>query len=152
MRLIGGTGVPASYEIFPEWKLKYVHVSSSIELDELLPLAERYFEDPMFNLSIRFFVDLTDLVSSSARFRDVSTLYSFYRRKLPREAKPIDVAIVAPENFAFGMSNMFLALANIDHVMRLRIFADKPSAADWLDIPEHIAERFRIHEQFESVQ
>jgi hypothetical protein len=139
--------MPASYKIFPDWRLKYVHVSSSIELEELLPLAERYFEDPEFDLSIRFMVDLTDLVSSSARFRDVFTLYSFYRRKLPQMIKPIDVAIVAPKDFAFGMSHMFLALANLDSVMRLKIFEDKSNAATWLDVPVHIAEGFRTDEQ-----
>lgn len=142
----------ASYKIFPDWKLKYVHVPSSIELEELLPLTERYFEDPEFDLSNRFLVDLTNLVSSSARFRDVFTLYSSYRRKLPRLIKPIDVAIVAPEDFAFGMSHMFLALANLDSVMRLKIFEEKSNAATWLDIPVHITERFRTDEQLQTAQ
>jgi hypothetical protein len=144
--------IAASYKIFPDWRLKYVHVSSSIELEELQPLAKRYFEDPEFDLSIRFLVDLTSLESSSARFRDVFTLYSFYRRKLPRMIKPIDVAIVAPEDFAFGMSHMFLALANLDSVMRLKIFADKFGAATWLDIPDRIVERFRTDEQLQPAQ
>ena len=142
----------ASYKIFPDWRLKYVHVPSSIELEELLPLTERYFEDPEFDLSNRFLVDLTNLVSSSARFRDVFTLYSSSRRKLPRLIKPIDVAIVAPEDFAFGMSHMFLALANLDSVMRLKIFEEKSNAATWLDIPVHITERFRTDEQLQTAQ
>lgn len=142
----------ASYEIFPEWKLKYVHVSSSVDLEELLLLAEQYFEDPRFDLSIRFFVDLSDLESSVARFGDVTTLYGFYRKKLHRMGKPIHVAIVAPEDFAFGMSKMFFALANMDHIMRLMIFSDKAAAADWLDIPVHIAEQFQTNEQVEPVQ
>lgn len=142
----------ASYEIIPEFKVKYVHVGSSIELDELLSLARRYFGDPNLDLSFRFFVDLTDLVSSSARFRDVFTLYGFYRRRLQGVIVPIDVAIVAPEDFAFGMSHMFLALANLEHLMRLKIFDDVSRAANWLNVPVHVIEQVRSREKILTIQ
>jgi hypothetical protein len=152
VQISGELSMAASYKIFPDWKLKYVHISAAIELEDLLPLTERYFDDPKVDFSIRFLVDLTDLVSSSARFKDVLTLYSLYRRKLRRVTKPVDVAIVAPEDFAFGMSHMFFALANLDSAMRLKIFKEKSSAATWLGVPIHTAERFRTDEQLQPAQ
>ncbi|MFK7837307.1 MAG: hypothetical protein AB8B60_13905 [Sulfitobacter sp.] len=136
----------ASYEILSEWNLKYVFISSSIELDELRSLADRYFDDPRFDRSIRFLVDLTELTASSARFRDVFTLYSYYRRKLHGLDRPIDVAIVAPGDFAFGMSHMFFALANMDHVMHIKIFADMAGAAEWLVVPVEVATHLHVEQ------
>lgn len=137
----------SSYEIFPKWQLKYVHISDAIELNELLELAKIYFEDPKFDPSVRFFVDLRNLTSSTARFRDVAWLYSYYRRRRGRFDGPIDVAIVAPSDFAFGLAHMFFALADKDKVMRLRIFAQTFDAIAWLKLPTHAARSFRPSER-----
>lgn len=136
--------MPASYVIYPEWNLKYVHVTSSIELEELRLLAAEYFDDPQFDLSLSFLVDLRDLVASSARFRDVFALYSYYRRKLAGATKPIEVAIVAPDDFAFGMAHMFFSLTNMGNVMRVKIFDDLAPATIWLGMPQATIEEFTI--------
>lgn len=134
--------MPATYEIFPEWQIKYVHVETTIEVGEFLSLADQYFDDRQFDMSLRFLIDLRDLVQSSAKFSDVFTLYSYYRRKLAGRG-PIEVAIVAPSDFAYGLSHMFFALVNMGSVMHLEIFETMTDAAAWLEIPIAVAETMK---------
>lgn len=136
--------MPASYAIFSEWQIKYVHISADIELNELLGLAKAYIDDPNFDPSNRFLIDLTDLTSSKARFRDVTALYSYYRNRRDKFDGPIEVAIVAPSDFSFGLAHMFFALTNLDKVMRLRIFRRKSDAATWLSLPVSVVQSFKF--------
>ncbi len=137
--------MPATYKIHPADRLKYVRVSSSIELDELLSLAGAYFRDPQYTPKQRFLVDLTDLVSSRARFRDAMTLYSFYADRVAREHRPVRVAIVAPGNFAYGMSKMFASLSGMGSLMRLEIFPSLQDAMDWLDLSAPLQAELQHH-------
>ena len=135
--------MPASYAILSNWRIKYVRISGTIELEELLELAREYFEDPKFDPSARFFVDLRELTSSAARFRDVTELYGYYRRQKSRFDGPINVAIVAPNDFSFGLARMFSAMAEMDTVVRLQIFRCVSDAARWLKLPVDVAQSFR---------
>lgn len=135
--------MPASYRIYPVELLKYVHVTETIELAELLELTEQYFRDPMYDVGHRMLVDLRDLRQSSAGFREAIALYGRYRQVARAENPPTLVAIVAPTDFSFGMSKMFFSVASMGNVMRIRIFETMPEAGTWLSLTADTLARLR---------
>lgn len=128
--------MPASYEIYDEWHLKFVRIGSAVELAELRDLAADYFDGQHFCPSHRYLVDARRLAQSSAGFRDAFSLYSYYQSRLKSISRPVTVVIVAPGDFAFGLSHMFLALANMGRVMTLRIVETMAEASELLEVPD----------------
>lgn len=126
--------MPAQYTIYPDLNLKYVEISGKTHLYELRDLAEQYFQDPQFDIEHRFLVDLTDLVNARSGFLDVFSLHGFYKRKYGLRDKPVQVAIVAPSDLAYGISRMFSALMAGRKIMWVQIFDDIDSASGWLEL------------------
>ena len=127
--------MPATYTIFPELSLKYVTIAPSVELSELLELARQYFDDPEYHPQNRFLVDATALQRSSGGFVEAYQLHSFYKRMIGPVPKPLDIAIVAPGDFAYGLSHMFLVLSHLSNFMKVKIFDNLDGALEWLAVP-----------------
>ena len=126
--------MPVSYQVYPALRLKHVRVSQKTNLEELKDAASRYFEDPAFSPDNRFLVDLSELTDARARFRDVFSLKGFYRRGLGNLDNPINVAIAAPGDLAYGISHMFFMLMLGSKTMNVRIFSSVLEALSWLEI------------------
>jgi len=136
--------MPAGYKIYRDLKVKFVDVSQDACLDELLPLARQYFDDPEYDPGLRFLVDLSGVTGSTAQFADVFQLHQFYSVRLRQQTGRLQVAVVAPSDLGYGLTRMFVAALGKASKINVALFDTRADAAGWMNIPRDVAQAFCV--------
>lgn len=131
--------MPITYELRPDDRVVVFVHSGTVPDDEFISFYKTFFENTQFDKSFNLLVDLRQTDSS---IRSTEALQQFAEYILQHYANIADrpkIAVVAPEDIAFGLARMYEAFSGLVP-WEFVVFRTAESALAWLGLPENLLE------------
>ena len=99
--------MPTTYIIYADRGYVHTIYTGEVTIADMIGQFHRLNADPMFKRGMDTIVDFSG--TSTAMMFDEAYAFSDHLRKVHLDRGPCRWALVVPENFQFGIANMFLA-------------------------------------------
>lgn len=124
--------MPVTYEIIDEPAAVLARYRGRVSLSDISTLFQTYSQDPMFSLTRPHIADIRDFDSSTIGFAEIYALFSMFGKSYSEAGAIMRVAIIAPDEVAFGMGRIFENLTEQSDWARAAIFDNLQDAKAWL--------------------
>jgi len=120
------------YEIDSGHQVVFTRCCGTITVTDMWGIGRRLRSDPAFNPDQRQLIDLGEVTGMSAPFDEIS------RFAQDKDGDPFSGssrrAVVAPQNFAYGIARMYEALREGRDAGGFRVFRTMAEAMEWLGL------------------
>ena len=124
--------MPIRFCVDLERRILIAEVDGAVDDDDLLDYGERLARDPEVKYAVHELVDLSGVALDSAVSAEgVRRLADFWRDREGVLQSTTRVAIVAPNDAAFGMARMY-QLIREGGPDEIQVFRERPEAEAWL--------------------
>jgi hypothetical protein len=126
--------VPASTEFHPDRNLIVHRIHGEFTTKLFRATLNEELNHPEFRPAMNGLWDLTHADASKVTADDIQAMVRHMRQNIQRRGSGYRVAIVAPDDLAFGLSRMYeTQTANLDR--EIRVVRDEATAEAWLAKP-----------------
>lgn len=120
------------YQIDAGRQVVFTRCFGTITITDLWDTVQHLRNDPAFNPDLRQLIDLSELTGMNATFEEI---WHFARDK---DGDPFSGssrrAVVAPQNFAYGLARMYEASREDRDDGGFRVFRNMAEAREWLGL------------------
>lgn len=124
--------MPVTYEIIDAPAAVLARYVGTVSLAEIATMFRDYRAETSFSLARPHIADIRDFDSSDVGFAEIYSLFSMYGSCYTDAGETMRVAIVAPNEVAFGMSRIFENLTEQSDWADTAIFENLDDAKSWL--------------------
>ena len=124
--------MPVTYEILDAPEAVLARYTGVVTLSEITTMFRNYMRDDCFSLSRPHIADIRDFDCKNVGFAEIYSLFSMYGRCYSETGERMRVAIIAPNEVAFGMSRIFENLTEQSDWASTAIFESLDDAKTWI--------------------
>ena len=125
--------MPVTYEILDAPEAVLARYTGVVSLAEITTMFRDYMRDDCFSLSRPHIADIRNFDSKNVFFTEIYVIFSMYGRCYSKTGERMKVAIIAPNEVAFGISRIFENLTEQSDWASAAIFESLDDAKSWIE-------------------